>query len=276
MSGVFENSMASSTAFDRIAPDYDSVFSTSAIGRAQRSAVWVEMDRAFQPGQRVLEINCGTGIDAIHLALRGIQVDAYDGAPGMIALAQRRATVLTDSRSARFQCLRTEELAKMTPDTAYDGVLSNFSGLNCVSDLQTVAQSLSRFVRPRGKAVLCLFGTFCLWEILWYLASGSTTKAFRRWRRGPLEVTLGSGTTLGIRYWQVRELKDIFRPYFRLERRCGVGIAVPPSYAESLASEFPRMFRAALKFDAAAGRCPIIRSAADHVVLTFERREEGS
>jgi ubiquinone/menaquinone biosynthesis C-methylase UbiE len=275
MSGVLENPVASTTPFDRIAPDYDAGFTASLIGRAQRDAVWIEMDRAFQRGQHVLEINCGTGIDAIHLALRGIQVDAYDAAPGMIALAEIRARTLHDA-SVRFRCLRTEELSKLTPAVPYDGVLSNFSGLNCVTDLRPVAQSLSRLVRPGGKAVLCVFGVFCLWEILWYLSEGTTAKALRRLERKTIEATLAPETTVRVRYWSIRELEEIFRPQFRLERRCGIGIAVPPSYAESIVSKFPRLLRAAAKFDAVAGRCPIIRSAADHVVLTFERLEEAS
>jgi len=273
MSGVFENSIASSRAFDRIAPDYDAAFSASAIGRAQRNAVWIEMDRAFQPGQRVLEINCGTGIDAVHMALRGIEVDAFDAAPGMIALSEQRAKMLPGPLSVRFQCLRTEELGKLAPATAYDGVLSNFSGLNCITDLQPVVQHLSRVVRPGGKAVFCIFGVFCFWEVLWYLSAGTTTKAFRRFRREPVVATLAPGTTVGIRYWPVRELERIFHPYFRLQRKRGVGVAVPPSYTESVVSEFPRLFRAAVKVDAVAGRCPIIRSTADHVVLTFERSD---
>lgn len=275
MSGTLENSVVSS-AFDRIAPDYDATFSTSAIGRAQRNAVWIEMDRAFHYGQRVLEINCGTGIDAIHMALRGIQVEAYDAAPRMISLAERRAKMTTAPGSARFQCLRTEELERLAPTVPYDGVLSNFSGLNCVTDLRPLAQDLSRLIRPGGKAVLCVFGRFCLWEMLWYVSAGRPDKALRRLDRKQVQAKLAADATVGIRYWSVRELKEVLRPYFRLQRQRGVGVVVPPSYAESLALEFPRLFRTAAKIDAVIGRWPTIRAAADHVVLTFERLAEPS
>ena len=50
-------------------------------------AVWRELLRTFHPGQRVLEINCGTGIDAVSLGERGIRVLACDIAPRMIELA---------------------------------------------------------------------------------------------------------------------------------------------------------------------------------------------
>ena len=47
-------------AFDLLAETYDEVFTRTAVGRAQREAVWHDMDQSFHPGQRVLEINCGT------------------------------------------------------------------------------------------------------------------------------------------------------------------------------------------------------------------------
>ena len=40
----------------------------SLIGRAQRRVVTKELDRIFHSGQRILELNCGTGVDALHLA----------------------------------------------------------------------------------------------------------------------------------------------------------------------------------------------------------------
>jgi ubiquinone/menaquinone biosynthesis C-methylase UbiE len=50
--------------FDRIANVYDDIFSNSRIGLVQRKAVWAELDRNFRPGESILEINCGTGVDA--------------------------------------------------------------------------------------------------------------------------------------------------------------------------------------------------------------------
>ena len=64
---------ASRHYWDGTADTYDQVFPETLVGKAQRNAVWRELDRAFQSGQRVLELNCGTGIDAVHLASRGVR-----------------------------------------------------------------------------------------------------------------------------------------------------------------------------------------------------------
>lgn len=273
MAGSLEESIVASSAFDTIAAEYDDVFSESAIGRAQRSVVWREMDRVFHREQRVLEINCGTGIDAIHLARRGVHVEACDSASRMIALAQRRAAAA--DLPVQFRCLPIERMDEIAPAIPYDGVLSNFSGLNCVGDLRAVARNLSRLTKPGGRAVLCVFGTFCLWEVFWYLSAREPRKAFRRLRRRSMEATLGPYATVTVHYRTVTALRKLLAPYFRLERRQGAGILVPPTYAACVVSRFPRLFGLAVRADRFIGRCPLIRSFSDHTVLTFERVERG-
>jgi ubiquinone/menaquinone biosynthesis C-methylase UbiE len=274
MSGLLENPIPSAMPFDAIARIYDRTFTDTAIGRAQRTAVWQEMDRAFHRGHRVLEINCGTGVDALHLALRGIDVVACDSAPGMIAQARQRVEALPQL-PIRFRCLPTERIDELAADAPYDGVLSNFSGLNCLSDLRPVGRSLSRLIRPGGKVVLCVFGKFCLWEVLWYLSAADTRKALRRFRRDGVASNVAPGASVTVRYWSVNSLTRAFAPYFRLERRRGVGIVSPPSYAASVARRFPRLFRFTTETDLLLGRWPGIRAMADHVVLTFERSKEA-
>lgn len=270
MVSMLENSTPTAAPFDAIAEAYDEVFSKSPIGRAQRRAVWSEMDREFHAGQSVLEINCGTGIDAFHLARRGVIVDACDSAPGMILRARQRASTL-EPMAVRFRCLPIEKIDMLAPEKPYDGVLSNFSGLNCVADLPPVVRNLARVVRPGGRVVVCVFGSFCLWEVLWYLHAGCLKKAFRRLQGQGVDAVLAPGARVHVHYRSVRSLSRAFAPFFRLKRSRGVGVALPPSYAASIPQDFPKLFRLAVAIDPLLGQCLGLRSLADHVVLTFER-----
>jgi len=258
-------------AFDAVADEYDDQFTNSQIGRAQRQSVWQETDRLFRPGQRILEINCGTGVDALHLAARGIHVVASDASAKMVEVAQRRRDASASQDRLEFRVLPIERIGQLEREGPYDGVLSNFAGLNCVADLQSTARDLSRLIRPGGLAILCMFGRFCLWEMLWYAFQGDIRKAFRRLRGGRVVANLAHNRSIYVRYPSVGSLCRDFAPHFRLARWKGVGIAVPPSYLEPAAVRFARMFALAAKIDPYFGRCPGLRALADHVVLVFER-----
>src|SRR6266571_6874392 len=142
-----EDSMSVTPPFDAIADTYDDTFSNSSIGRVQRRSVWMETDRIFRAGQRILEINCGTGIDALHLAGRGIEVLACDSSPRMVEVARRKALRAFLNVPPQFRVIGTEEikiLGDQEGGAAFDGVFSNFAGLNCVGDLPRVARDLAR------------------------------------------------------------------------------------------------------------------------------------
>jgi SAM-dependent methyltransferase len=264
--------------FDALADTYDQTFACSRIGRAQREAVTWEMDRVFRPGQRILEINCGTGVDAVHLASHGVAVLACDIAPRMIGAARQRANkAQLESRlraPIEFRVLATERIGLLRDASfaaQFDGVLSNFAGLNCVAELSAVVRDLAILLKPGARAVLCLFGRLCAWEVLWYLGHGNAGKAFRRFRPGSSLVQLADGAAVPVRYFSVRELCHRFSPYFRLENWKGVGVAVPPSYMEPWAQRFPEVLNLAAYIDHWLGRCPLMRAMSDHVLMTFER-----
>ncbi len=82
--------MSTAALFERLAPRYDELWTETAIGRAQRDAVWRVTDKLFCAGDRVLDVGCGTGEDAAHLVGRGISVRAVDASPAMVVRARAR------------------------------------------------------------------------------------------------------------------------------------------------------------------------------------------
>jgi len=252
-------------AFDAIADQYDEIFTFTPVGRAQRQQVWDEADRLFQPGMKVLELNCGTGEDAIHFATRGIHVTAIDASPRMISCAKLRAS--KTNLPINFARLPVEAITALRP-MVFDGAFSNFSGLNCVRDLHQVARSLSCLLPQGAPALLCLSSRFCLWELAWYAVRGDLHKATRRWT-GRAVAELGE-RNVEVLYPSIRELKNFFAPWFRLVGLRGIGIAVPPSYVSSVPAH--RTFiQAVTKLDSALGQLPMLRSLGDHILLKLER-----
>ncbi len=268
-----ERTMTASEAFNEIAGAYDSSFTDSGVGLAQRESVWKEIDRTFAEGQHILEINCGTGVDALHLARRGVHVTACDSAPRMIDVARQRAALAEISATVDFRVLANERIGAIRNEGPFEGIFSNFSGLNCMADLSFLAYDLAHLVKERSKMVLCLFGRLCLWETFWYLSRRNLRKAVRRFRHSGRPAVLSARSETMIWYHSLRRLKRVFSPYFRLTGWKGVGVAVPPSYLEFLVTKYSRLFRFAAEIDPWLGACPGLRAMADHMVLTFERTE---
>ena len=259
-----------SAPFDAVAERYDETFSDSVIGKAQRIQVWQELDRVFVPGQRVLEINCGTGVDAVHMAGRGVEVWACDQSAQMLGVARRRVSSSKLAADVHLLPLATEQIQNLEAGHLFDGAFSNFGGLNCVQDLDAVASSLARLLAPGRPVVLCVMGRYVGWEMAWFALCGRMRQATRRLGRQPVRVRLGN-SSVACWYHSVRALRSLFRPYFRLRRWKGVGVSVPPSYLEYQARRFPRIMRTLEGLDPYLGRTPLVRALADHLLLNFER-----
>jgi len=240
-------------AFDTLAARYDEIWTESPVGRAQRRQVWRELDPLFPAGARILDMGCGTGADAAHFLARGVAVMAFDASPAMVRAALGRGVTAT--------VLRVEEMETLRG--SYDGALSNFGALNCVSDLSGVAVDLGRLIRPGGTVALCTLGRFCAWESLYYVVRGQFRKAARRWR-GSAASSLG----IDVRYPGVAELAAAFAPEFELRRWKGIGLAVPPSYVR-LPELAIRMLDAV---DAVLAGLPLLRGWADHRLLLLVRK----
>jgi ubiquinone/menaquinone biosynthesis C-methylase UbiE len=255
------------------ATKYDQDFTSTLIGQTRRHSVWRDLERAFCPGQRVLELNCGTGIDAIHLAARGIQVLACDISPHMIQIARQGAVESSLQARIDFRVLPTEELQSLQSHAPFDGAFSNFSGLNCVEDLPAVARNLARLLKPGAPFLTCVIGRFVPWEIAWFLAHGKPAKAFTRVLDNGRVFDAGD---LKIQRPSVREMVRIFAPDFELRGWRGVGIAVPPSYMEGWARRFPKIVQLLAGVDNWIDHVPLFRNLGDCVLLQFSRRETNA
>jgi ubiquinone/menaquinone biosynthesis C-methylase UbiE len=201
--------------------------------------VWARLDSLFPPGARVLELACGTGEDARHLAERGVHVLATDQSEKMLAVAEGKCAGLP----VEFVWLDVGNWELVNSNLGrFDGAFSNFGGLNSITNYQLLVSNLQSLLKPGGQLLFVIMGRHCAWEIAWHLLHGDPATAFRRWRRGGVLARVGKAT-MNVYYPSTAELRRAFAPHFRLTRVRPLGNFLPPSYLEPLTRRWWFPFR---------------------------------
>ena len=259
--------------FDRMAPQYDEALQGNRLDRDLRSATGAVLDRTFRPGQRVLEIGCGTGWETLPLARRGIHVLATDLSGEMLRRLEGKAQDEGLESMIETRQLGARDVAGLTrdyPAGSFDGAFSDFGALNCETDLTSLPTALHALLRPGGTLVAAIWNRFCAMEALLCLASLQPHRAMAR-----LESPVPVGRSrYGIPVYArgAGEFTGGFRPLFEVERITGLPVFVPPyDFARATPPDgefFPILQRLDAVF---AARFPFNRFG-DHFLVEMRRR----
>lgn len=271
-------SVAARTAFDRLAPTYDTLVSGDAF-QHQREQTHDAFRRWIKPGFRVLEIGCGTGLDTVFLTSLGARVVACDPAEGMLSRTRRRIeSAGAGDRVGLLPCGLQELpqfLGALDRDEGFDAVVSNFGALNCVSSLDALGVVGCRHLRPGGAVILGLIGRSCLWETLYFMARGERGKAARR-RAANVAVPV-AGVDVPTFYHRRADIHASLGEGFTLDGAVGIGVAVPPPYLEMRWRRLPvAIRRAAAAIDHVAGAWPLVNGLGDHALTRWVKTRPQS
>jgi SAM-dependent methyltransferase len=239
------NQRAGQAPFDAIATDYDAAFTQTPVGRMQRDIVW-KLSAPLISGGLALELNCGTGEDAIWLAAQGYQVLATDISPAMTAIAREKIEKAGLKAVIHTQTAGIDSIATNQTDERYDLIFSNFGGINCLDpkSLQRLGQALPRLLKPGGRLIAVIMGRFCWWETIYFLTKGRFRAAFRRFSRKAVSAQLDDSTTIDTWYYNPNELTTILLSIQLLQYTISVhpvGFYLPPSYLNPFFEKRPRL-----------------------------------
>ena len=267
--------MLMQSPFDIMAETYDTDFTHTNIGQLQRKRVWeflLPVLESYQRPLRILEINCGTGEDALELSRLGHSVSATDASEMMISKAQQKAA-LTGKTTVNFQVCSFDHLNSQFAEDRFDLVFSNFGGLNCIGkrDLEKLGQQLSQLLKNDGKLFFVIMGNLCLWEIFYFSIRGKFRTAFRRRRRSVLFQTGEAG--IPVFYYSPENLKKIFKPIYTHCSSHPVGLFIPPSYLEKTSKARKGWLNKLVGLENRIGGLTIFSNLADHFCIIFQKKE---
>ena len=109
----------------------------------------------LEPGDRVLDLACGSGEHAARLAKRGLEVVGVDIAPSLVAHCQERAEQ-EGAATAHFQ---QGDMRELDYDGAFDAVLllSGSFGFYHDETNEDVLARMARALRPGGQVLIDVF-----------------------------------------------------------------------------------------------------------------------
>ncbi|NDJ75522.1 MAG: methyltransferase domain-containing protein [Chloroflexi bacterium] len=217
--------------FDQAAKLYDATYgppTESGSGspllgwlRAEHLAVLQEV---FPARGVLLDIGCGTGEEALHMAGAGYSVLGIDVSPAMVRQAQTKAAVHGIQLGLTFRELPAGKLADLDERGPFQGAYASLGTLNTEPQLDVVAAQLHELLEPGAAFVATVMSTRCLYERL------RATRA-QRLDRSPDwhdDRAGASGVVTTQRCYSPDDFAAAFAPHFAPERVWAFPLWLPP------------------------------------------------
>jgi len=252
------------SSFDKAAATYDSSFTFSKIGISQRKRVWSYLDKILNRDKKlsILELNCGTGEDALYFAKRGHYVIATDLSTSMLEMVKNK---IPDELKKH---IKTQFLDLLKPiideESTFDLIFSNFGGLNCLSfeEMEQIAQFIEQRLNKYGDFVAIIMPENTSLEKLFRIKKGNINEFQKRNSKKPLYVNV-NGTSVATYYYNQESMKSIFSRMKVIETRA---VGFIPSYLEK--SKFLPIFRL---LDFGSLLFNLNPNKADHYLIHFKK-----
>jgi SAM-dependent methyltransferase len=258
-------------AFDSVAADYDGNRGNNALIQDMRLEMWRWLDATFTPACHLIDLGCGTGLDAARMAQRGHHVTAIDWSPAMVQRTLDRAEREQLSGRVRALNIGAHELWRLEGKGSFDGAYSNLGALNCLPELASVADECARLLKPGGMLVFTVIGRICPWELGYYLLRRRWGRAKVRYARGAVPVSMNQ-RTVWTSYYRPREFYRSFQRHFRLMHFRGLCVLAPPPYLTSIRDGHARAYQRLWSIDRRVAGWPLLRGIGDHFLMVMRKR----
>ncbi len=266
--------------YDALAPSYDQDIGSNPVGQRMHAVFREVLRAAFSGCQKVFEIGCGTGTDALWLARSGLEVVATDISQEMVGLVREKARAegLADRiQVAKLRACEIAGLAREHGRESFDGGYCHAGALNMEPAIQCVPAQIQQLLRRGGAFVCSVINKTSLFELLFYSLVLRPRKAFRR-LGNVIPIPISRSPPLNqyvvpARFYSPSEVVSMFRPGFALEALQGLQIFLPPANLADYYAAANPLFSPLEVLEAHLSKTPPLNAWGNHSIMTFRRTQ---
>lgn len=265
------NELKTAEAFSKQSFVFDKQYDGNTIIQYKRKRVREHVLKLVPPNASVLELNSGTGEDALFFAGKGHRVHATDISENMQQKLKEKILHSSLSENITTELCSFNSLDTINHKGPFDMIFSNFGGLNCTAELDKVLLSFHSLLKPGGIVSLVIIPKFCLWESLLFF-KGQFKTATRRIFSSKGRKAHIEGMYFKCWYYNPGYIIKHLRKDFELVKLEGLCTLVPPSYMEGFPEKHPRLYRFLLeKENRLKGKWPW-RSIGDYFIISLKKK----
>lgn len=258
--------------FTKITKEYENLEKDSSLIQYKRKITRNHFLSRLDKESEILEINCGSGLDAIYFVNQGHKVLATDVATGM--LQEVRLKIKKNQLDGKLTCekLAFSEIRKFERDQ-FNGVFSNFGGLNCIDNnaLNQVIHDLGKIIKPGGIITLVIMPKITFYE--WFRIFKGDKSAFRRLRKGGVLATV-EGEKVKTYYHSSRELRKLLIKDFKDIQIENIFTFGPAGSSYDFPLKRPTLFKFLNKIDNICSNSSIFRGFGDYYIVSAKRKKK--
>lgn len=254
--------------FTKIYEHYENLNNESIIDQTMRQQVYNHIERFIKPNNMILELNSGSGIDAVYFAKKGFPIIATDIADGSQKYIESKIEKFKLSNLSFKKCsfLDLNDLK----NHHFDYVFSNFGGLNCTNELKKVLELLNSILKKDAIITFVIMGKHYPWDWI-YILKGKFKRAFIRFKKNGTIANV-EGESIKTYYHTPKKIKSLFKKDFDFLNAENLGVFYPSVNHTSI-TKHNNLIKKLIGLDLKINKKKIIPiGIGDYYIISFKKK----
>jgi ubiquinone/menaquinone biosynthesis C-methylase UbiE len=253
--------------FSSIYEEYEFLSKHNFIDISRRNFIRNEVGLFLKPEHNMLEINSGSGIDAVYFAQKIHSVLATDIASESESFISKKIELL-NLKNLKFQKCSFTDL-RAIKNQKFDYIFSNYGGLNCTDNLELIFEQFEELLNPNGYITLVIMPPYYPIEMLTFFKGNKN--AFRRWKKNGTIASV-ENQSIETYYYTPNQVKKAFSEKYTHIKTTNIGTFYPSSHYESV-TKLKNLISKLIQFDEWINKLPLmIEGIGDYYIITFQKK----